>query len=449
MKLLDALFRWEEVEDTLSERACLQGMLDFEAALARAEAAAGVIPSSAAAGIAAGCKAELFDAEVIAQGAKKAGNLAIPLVKELTQHVEQSDEQAAHYVHWGATSQDVIDTGRVLQLRQALNFVAADLQRLSDALAELAMKHKSTIVAGRTWMQQALPTTFGAIVAGWLDAVHRDLARLRETQQRALTLQFGGAVGTLAALGAKGEEVAGLLARELGLILPQIPWHAERDRFAEVTTTLGLCMGTLGKIARDISLHAQTEVAEVFEPAGEGRGGSSTMPHKRNPVTCAVVLAAATRVPGLVSTMLSAMGQEQQRGLGGWHAEWETLPEIVSLTAGALHHLTEMMPGLEVDAAKMRENLEVSRGLIYAEAVSMALAAKIGEASAHSIVEAACHRTQKEKQHLRDVLLQDREITAHLSGKEIESLFEARKYLGAAEVFVERVVAAGRTLTSA
>jgi len=444
MKLLDALFRCAEVEEALSERAFLQGILEFEAALARAEAAAGVIPASAAAAIAARCKAELIDGEAIAKGAKLAGNPAIPLVKELTRQIAPGDPDAARYVHWGATSQDAMDTGRVLQLGRALKFFAADLQRLSDALAELATRHKSTIVAGRTWMQQALPTTFGAIVAGWLDAVHRDRARVRETGQRALTLQFGGAVGTLAALGAKGEEVARLLARELGLTLPEMPWHAERDRFAEIATTLGLCMGTLGKIARDISLHAQTEVAEVFEPGGEGRGGSSTLPHKRNPVTCAVVLAAATRVPGLVSTMLSAMTQEQQRGLGGWHAEWETLPEIVSLTAGALHHLAEMMPGLEIDAAKMRENLEVTRGLIYAEAVSMALAAKMGRAGAHQTVEAACRRAQSEKRNLREVLLQDAQVKAHLPAKEIESLFDARKYLGAAEAFVERVVAARR-----
>ena len=444
MKLLDQLFRYSKVEEALSEQACLQGMLDFEAALARAEAAAGVIPASAAAAIAARCKAESFDQEAIAAGAKLAGNLAIPLVKELTDQVAKDDKDAARYVHWGATSQDAIDTGRVLQLRQALKLIDADLHKLSDTLAELATKHKSTMVAGRTWMQQALPTTFGAILAGWLDAVHRDRLRLGETQQRTFTLQFGGAVGTLAALGAKGEQVARLLARELELGLPETPWHTARDRFAEIATTLGICMGTLGKIARDFSLHTQTEVAELFEPAAEGRGRSSTMPHKRNPVTCAVVLAAAMRVPGLVSTMLTAMIQEQQRGLGGWHAEWETLPEIVSLTAGALHGLAEMMPHLEVDTTKMLENLEVTRGLIYAEAVSTALAQKIGRASAHQIVEAACGRAQEKKQHLRDVLLHDGQVTAHLNAKDIDSLFDARKYLGMAEASVDRVVAASR-----
>ena len=445
MELLDGLFRYEEVEKTLSSQACVQRMLDFEAALARAEARAGVIPSPAADAIAAKCKAELFDVAKLAQGAKLAGNVAIPLIKELTHRVAEADKEAARYVHWGATSQDAIDTGLILQLRQALRVVDADLERLNEALADLATKHRSTLMVARTWMQQALPTTFGFKVAGWLDGVGRARARLSETQQRVIVLQFGGAVGTLAALGSKGQEVARYLGAELHLPLPNMPWHAQRDRMAELAAVLGICAGTLGKIARDISLHAQTEVAEVFEPAGEGRGGSSTMPHKRNPVTCATVLAACLRVPGLVSTMLSAMPQEYERGLGGWHAEWETLPEIVSLTAGALHHLAEIVPRLEIDAVKMRENLELTRGLIYAEAVSMALAAKIGRARAHEFVEAACRRAQSEKRQLREVLAQEEEVKRQLSPRELEDLFDPRKYLGAAEAFVDWVVSEGRS----
>ena len=441
MELLDLLFRSEDVEKVFSSRGCLQGMLDFEAELARAEARAGVVPSPAAVAIAGKCKAELFDVEALAQGAELAGNIAIPLVKTLTNLVAQDDKDAARYVHWGATSQDAIDTGLVLQLREALKLVAADLGRLTTGLAELAKKHRSTIVVGRTWMQQALPTTFGMKVAGWLDAVDRHRERLRETERRALVLQFGGAVGTLAALGTRGSEVAKSLAGELGLGLPDVPWHSHRDRVVEVATTLGLCVGTLGKIARDISLHAQTEIGEVFEPAEVGRGGSSTMPHKRNPVTSAVVVAAALRVPGLVNTMLTAMVQEEERGLGGWHAEWETLPEIVRLTAGALHHMTETAPRLEIDAERMRQNLEMTHGLIYAEAVTMALAEKIGKAAAHQLVEEACGRAQKEKRHLREVLGEDQRVRVHLPAAALESLFDARKYLGAAEEFVDRVVA--------
>ena len=373
-----------------------------------------------------------------------AGNIAIPLIKALTALVAQSDKDAARYVHWGATSQDAIDTGCVLQLRQALKIIASDLDRLADGLAELATKHRSTIVVGRTWMQQALPTTFGAKVAGWLDAVDRHRERLRETRRRALVLQFGGAVGTLAALGPGGVEVASNLVEELALGLPEIPWHSHRDRVAEVATSLGLCVGTLGKIAKDISLHSQTEVAEVFEPAEKNRGGSSTMPHKRNPVASAVVLSAAMRVPGLVSAMLTAMVQEHERGLGGWHAEWETLPEIVSLSAGALHLMAEVIPKLEIDAERMQENLEATRGLIFGEAVSMALAEKMGKAAAHELVEGACQKARNEKRHLRDVLLCDEQAKLQLSAVDLDELFDARKYLGVAEGFVDRVVAASR-----
>jgi 3-carboxy-cis,cis-muconate cycloisomerase len=444
MDMLDLLFRSEEVERDFSSRACLQGMLNFEAALARAEARAGVIPVAAATAIAAKCKAELFDGDALAQGVALAGNVAIPMVKALTALVAQENKEAAQFVHWGATSQDAIDTGLVLQLRLALKSIEADQDRLARGLAELATRHRSTIMVGRTWMQQALPTTFGAQVAGWLDAVGRHRQRLRETARRALVLQFGGAVGTLAALNGRGTEVATSLAEELQLSLPDIPWHTHRDRIAEVATTLGLCAGTLGKIARDIALHAQTEIAEAFEPAGEGRGGSSTMPHKRNPVSSAVVLAAATRTPGLVSTMLTAMVQEEERGLGGWHAEWETLPQIVRLTAGALHHLAETAPRLEIDADRMRQNLEVTRGLIYAEAVTMALAQDIGKAAAHTLMEAECARARKETRHLRDVLGETNEVRKCLSSEALEALFDPRRYLGMAEGFVDRVVASSK-----
>jgi 3-carboxy-cis,cis-muconate cycloisomerase len=441
MELLDPLFRSVNVERCFSSQACLQGMLNFEAALARAEARAGLIPSSAAAAIAAKCRADLFDVQEIAKGAKLAGNLAIPLVKALTVLVAQDDKEAARYVHWGATSQDAIDTGLVLRLRDALKSIAADLDRLASGLAELAIRHRSTIIVGRTWMQQALPTTFGAKVAGWLDTIDRHRERLRETQRRAIVLQFGGAVGTLAALNDRGAEVTKHLADELRLPLPEIPWHSHRDRMAEVATTLGLCVGTLGKIARDIALRAQTEIGEVSEPAQEGRGGSSTMPHKRNPVSAAVVLAAAARVPGLVSTMLTAMVQEEERGLGGWHAEWETLPEIVRLTAGAVEQMAETAPRLEIHAGRMKQNLELTHGLIFAEAVTMALAWNLGKSAAHKLLEAACTRAVKEKRHLREVLREDKEVAAHLPAEAVGALFDPRKYLGEAEALVDRVVA--------
>lgn len=446
MRLLDPLFRWQAVEDIFSDRARIQSMLEFEAALARAEAGVGAIPASAAAPIAAKCRAELFDFKALAQATALAGNLAIPLVKQLTALVAAEDKEAARYVHWGATSQDAIDTGFVLQARRALELIAEELERFSEILARLAQQHRDTTLPARTWLQQALPTTLGLRVVGWLDAVDRHRVRLAETRSRTLVLQFGGAVGTLAALGEKGMVVAKALGEELKLPVPAVPWHAHRDRVAEIATTLGLCTGTLGKIARDLSLEAQTEVAEIFEPAGPGRGGSSTMPHKRNPVTAAVVLAAATRVPALAGAMLSAMVQEQERGLGGWHAEWETLPEIISLTAGALHHLADTVDSLDINADKMRANLEITHGLIFAEAVQMVLAEQMGRLPAHELVEAACKRAQKQKQHLRDVLAEEPKIKQHLDKKELERLFDPARYLGVAGELIDRVLQAHSSL---
>jgi 3-carboxy-cis,cis-muconate cycloisomerase len=446
MKLFDELFRYDAVERIFSDTEHVQSLLHFEAALARAEASAGLFPEPQARSIGGECRVENFDLTALAKEAARAGNLAIPLVKKLTELVATENKDAARHVHRGATSQDVIDTACVLQLRRALELVEQDVSRLSATLAALAEKHCKTPIVARTWMQQALPSTFGFVVAGWLDALTRHRQRFAELGARVLVLQFGGAVGTLAALGGRGLEISKALAEELHLSLPAAPWHSHRDRMAEVATTLGLCVGTLGKIARDISLHTQTEVAELFEPAGEGRGGSSTMPHKRNPVTCAVVLAATARVPGLVNTMLSSMVQEHQRGLDGWHAEWETLPEIVSLTAGALHHLAEMMSGLEVDTQRMQQNLEATHGLIFAEAVSVALADRMGKMPAHLLVESACVKARTEGRHLKEALRDDRRLHGHLTAADLEGLFDVRNYLGYAEEFVNRILAEARAL---
>ena len=440
MSLYDNLFRSAECEQLYSDSACLHGLLQFELALARAEAAVGVIPATAADAIAAKCRADLFDLPQLSKHTALAGNFAIPVVMQLTALVATVDKDAAGFVHWGATSQDAIDTGAVLQLRSALELYERDLLHLSNTLASLAEQHRSTIVVARTWMQQALPTTFGLIVAGWLDALLRDRQRLHHMRPRVLTLQFGGAVGSLAALGDKGSTVAKLLAEELQLTLPALPWHTHRDRMAEAATFFGLSVGTLGKIARDISLHAQTEVGELSEPQAAGRGGSSTMPQKNNPVTCAVVLAAAQRLPALVATMLGAIPQEFQRSLGLWHAEWETFPEIVRLSSGALHHLAEMMPGLKVDSDQMASNLNATDGLIFAEAVSMDLAKRIGKLPAHELVQAECRRALAEKRHLKDVLAVDVKSRPELKGMDLESLFDPQKYLGGADEFIERVL---------
>ena len=440
MNLFDPIFRWEPVAKLFRDDSYLQAMLDFEVALARAEAASGLIPAAAANAIAAKCRVELFDKEKLAQATSLAGNLAIPLIKQLKVLVAAGNKDAAGFVHWGATSQDAIDTALVLQLREALPLISGDLDNLCARLAKMADQHRLTPIVARTWMQHAVPTTLGIKFAGWLDALIRHRERFSEMQNRCLVLQFGGAAGTLAALGSQGKVIATHLSAKLNLPLPQIPWHSHRDRFCEVATTLALLTGTLGKIARDISLHMQTEIDELREPAEEGRGGSSTMPHKRNPVACAIILATAIRVPGLVTTMLSAMVQEDERGLGGWHAEWQTLPEIVCLTAGAMHHLSILVPRLEIDVKRMRENLELTKGLIFAEAITAALGETNGRSQARELIDAASERAIKEKRHLRDVINDDQKIAKHLSSDQLDKLFDPRNYIGTPNKFIDHII---------
>jgi 3-carboxy-cis,cis-muconate cycloisomerase len=429
------------MRDVFSDHGRLQGILDFEAALAAAEARCGVIPQPAAQVIASQCRAEHFDIETLARASALAGNTAIPVVRELAARVANASPEAERFVHFGATSQDAMDTGLVLQLRAALGLIEPALLRLSGELRRLAREHRLTPLAGRTWLQQAVPITFGLKVAGWLSAIDRHRGRLEAVGPRVLVLQLGGAAGTLASLGERGLDVALGTAHELKLALPDLPWHAQRDRLAEVATSLGILVGSLGKIARDISLLTQTEVGEVFEPAAPGRGGSSTMPHKRNPVGCAVVLAAATRVPALVGISLNAMVQEHERGLGSWQAEWDTLPEICLLTAGALEQTLGIVSGLEIDTDRMRANLEATDGLIFAEAVSMMLAAKIGRQAAHELVERACRSAVEQKRLLFDVLTEDDHVRTHLSRADLAKLFDPTAYLGLAGRFVDRALA--------
>ena len=416
-------------------------MLDVEMALARAEVRNQVIPEQALAAIEDACEVELIDFASLAHAAASAGNLAIPLVKQLTANVAKLNPEAAKYVHWGATSQDVMDTALVLQLRQALDLIDADLLQLNAALAELARRYQHTPMVGRTWMQHALPLTFGMKVAGWLDGMLRHQKRLLDVRQQVLVLQCGGAAGTLASLADRAAGVAASLAEELGLGLPDMPWHVQRDRVAEVATVMGLLVGSLGKMARDISLLSQTDVAEVAEPEQAGRGGSSAMPHKRNPVGCAVALSAAVRVPGLVSTMLSGMVQENERALGGWQAEWDTLPDIMRLAAGSLAQMKQVTAGLTVDAARMRLNLDATHGQIMAEAVTLALGGSIGRMAAHQLVEQACREAGSQHRHLREILAQDATVAAHLSAAELDRLMDPAQYTGQSAAFVDKVLA--------
>lgn len=430
------------MRDLFSDHTRIQRMLDFEAALARAQTRVGVIPTAAANAIAKNCAASQIDFVALARNAELVGNVAIPLVKQLTALVAKNDAEAAKFVHWGATSQDAIDTGLVLQLRDALRSIDRGLADLSRALVAQIKQHRATLMVGRTLLQHALPITFGLKVAGWLDAVTRHRERIKELRPRILVLQFGGAAGTLAALGARGNAIDAALAQELDLALPAMPWHGQRDRVVEVATVLGLVVGTLGKIARDVALCMQTDVGELAEPTAPGRGGSSTMPHKHNPIGCAVAMSAAIRVPGLVSTMLAAMPQEHERGLGGWHAEWETLPEIFKLAAGALHQMTVVIVGLEVNTTRMRANIDQTNGLIMAEAVAMALAAHLGKIEAHRIVEHACNKAMQESRHLREVLADEPLIQTRISAPELEKLLNPANYLGATQSFIDGVLAA-------
>jgi 3-carboxy-cis,cis-muconate cycloisomerase len=428
------------VADALSDRGRLQAMLDVELALAEAAAEVGVVPASCIAPIRSAARADLYDAAALATEAADAGNLAIPLVRQLTRLVAATDEAAARYVHWGATSQDVIDTGLLLQLRAAVPPIVLSLDRAAHAAAALARQHATTPMLGRTWLQHATPTTFGLKAAGWATALDRARDRTRATLAEALVLQFGGASGTLAALGPHGLAVADALGARLGLRVPDAPWHAHRDRLIALACALGLAVGSLGKIARDLALLAQPEVGEAREAARAGRGGSSTMPQKQNPVAAAVALAAAARAPGLVATLLVAMPQEHERGLGGWHAEWETLPELVRLAAGATHVMAEALTHLDVDAARMRAHLDASRGVACAEIVALALSAHVGKAESHALVEAACRRVGAEARSLAEVLSANPVVTRHLSPDEIRRCTTLEGTSGSAAALVERIL---------
>ena len=439
--ILDALFGDPEADALISDASLIAAMLRVELALAKAEASLGIIPDGAIAAIEQSADVAAYDLAVLAAEAVNAGNLAIPLVHQLTARVASIDAESARYVHWGATSQDIIDSAMVLQLREATTIVLRSLESASEAAASLAERHGKTIMPGRTWLQHATPITFGLKAAGWMGALDRVRAGLANALARALVLQFGGASGTLAALGDRGPDVAAAMARALGLAVPELPWHTHRDRFVALACALGVATGAMGKIARDIALLAQTEVAEAFEGDAAGRGGSSTMPQKRNPVSASVVLAAAVRAPAFVATMLSAMPQEHERGLGGWQAEWETLPALVHLTAGAARHVAEMLAGLEVDAARMRANTHMNGGVSLGESVSMALAEHVGKVEAHRTIGAASRRAIGEQRTLADVLAGMPEVTRFLTPGRINECLTADRYLGASAQLVRTALA--------
>ena len=444
--LLGPLSGGSGADAEVSDRAVLQAMLDAERALAAASAKAGIVPDQAAAAIAGACQADGFDPDDLGRRALGAGNPVVPLVRDLTERVAgAAGPEAARWVHSGATSQDILDTAASLVAFRALGPILDDLEGAARAAADLADRHRATVMAGRTLGQQALPTTFGLKAAGWLVALDEAAAELERVRRTRLAAQLGGAAGTLAPLGPAGVEVAAEYARVLGLCEPTLPWHTNRVRVAELAGALGAAAGVMGKLALDVTLLAQSEIGEVAEAAADGRGGSSTLPHKRNPVGAVLVRAATARVPGLVATLLAAMAQEQERATGAWHAEWEPQAELLRLAGGAAARTRELLEGLEVHPDRMRANLEATGGLLLTERVAGALADPLGRPAADDLVRRLAGEAAGGGRPLRDVLLADQAVRAHLDEVGIDRLLDPAGYLGSASRLIDRALAAHRT----
>jgi 3-carboxy-cis,cis-muconate cycloisomerase len=442
--LLAPLYSSDEMRGVVDDRARVQRMLDFEAALARAEAAVGIVPAGHAGTIAEACQARHYDLAALAEGTIAAGNLAGPLIKALTAEVGKSSKKAAGYVHWGATSQDIIDTAMVLELRAVIDTLFKDIDRATKALTTLAGRHRRNMTMARTLLQQALPMPFGLKLAGYAAALARSRERLRRLHKEALVLQFGGAAGTLAALEEKGLDASERLAAQLDLTVPDAPWHAHRDRFAEVAAALAILAGTCGKIARDVALLMQSEVGEAFEPSAPGPGGSSTLPHERNPVGAATALSAAMLAPNLAATILNAQIQEHERAVGGWQVEWVTFPALALVVSGTLRAVVDIAEGLTVDVERMKANLEASGGLVMAEHVSFALAEKLGRAEAHELVAELVRQAANDKRTFKDVVAESNKVKVHFNAGELARLFMPNHYQGSAQNFIDRLVASAQ-----
>jgi len=438
--LYETIFYSKKVNGLFTNEAIISAMLRFESALAKAQAKHDVIPSSAANIIEKSCSIKKINIEQLIEQAAQGGNINIPLVTQLTAIVKKESEEAAKYVHFGATSQDVIDTALMLQLKSAIKLIDEDDDQLIKQLTALTKQHSKTIMVGRSFMQHARPITFGFKTAGWLDALLRSRHAIQKLLKENFVLQLGGAVGTLSAMNEKGLHVSETLSEELGLDLPPKPWHTQRDRFATIATALGILSGNIGKMAKDISLLSQTEIAEVMESSEKGKGRSSAMPHKKNPVGCISILSNAERVPGLVSTMLSSMVQDHERATGLWHAEWQTITDIVQLSAGAVSKAVEITNGLAVNKEQMLRNLELTKGLVYAENVSLALAPKIGKAEAHELMEQCSSEAVSKNGQLKDICLKHPVISKNLDPVEIEKLFDPAFSLGMCDVFILKVL---------
>jgi len=429
-------YNTDELRAIFDDRYLVQCWLDTEAALARAQAGLQVIPLEAAVEITRQAKAELFDLDQLRQSTNLVGYPIVGLVKQLAGLCEG---EAGRYVHWGATTQDIMDTGNVLQLRATLNVIERDLAKLIDVLTNLAQTQRDTVMAGRTHGQHALPITFGYKVAVWVDELQRHAERFSQCRPRVLRCSFNGAAGTLASLGDQGWAVHQGLAAELDLAPAAIAWHSARDSFAEFVALCGLLTATLGKMAREIARLQQNEFGETEEPFVMGKGSSSTMPQKRNPILCEATIGIAQIVRQHVPSLLSAMQPEHERAMGEWHVEWDVLPHTCQLTGAALQHSLAIFDGLVVHADKMRQNLDLTHGLIVAEAVMMHLGQFMGRQQAHEVVYEACAHALANHQSLYEVLSATPSVTAHIDGEALKNLLDPANYLGVAQVMIDNV----------
>jgi 3-carboxy-cis,cis-muconate cycloisomerase len=437
------IFSTPQMRRIFSDEARTSYCLEIEAALARAQARVGIIPEHAAREIVRQCRIENID---FARLKKQTERIGYPILGIVQQIVDLCADGLGEWCHWGATTQDITDTAAILQVRAALELVEKDMDAIASALADLSRRYRDTPMAGRSNLQQAVPLTFGFKTAALLAAMQRHRERLAQLRPRVLVGEFGGAVGTLASLGSDGLKVQAELMQELGLGQPDIAWHTLRDRIGEVACFLGLLTGTLGKISMDVKLLMQTEVAEVYEPFHEGRGSSSTMPQKRNPISCLYIHAATALVRQHVAALLEAAVADHERSTGPWEIEWIALPEIFLLASGALAQAKLMLSGLEVDADRMRANLDLTRGMIVSEAVMMGLGPHLGRQRAHDLVYDICRKVTASGEPLVEVLARDGDVSRHLTRAQLEKMCDPAAYLGLAGEMVDKVLARERAM---
>lgn len=434
--LLPPLLASPAMRAIVDDRARLQRMLDFEAALTRAEAAVGVVPASAVEPIATACRAERYDLAALGEAATAAGSLSEAVVSALVAEVAKSDSAAAGCVHWGASSQDVMDTALVLELRAGIDALTADINRAIEAFVTLAGRQRRTPSVARIGLQHAIPVPFGIKVAGYAAALGRSRDRLKRLRKDALVLQFGGTVGTLAALGEHGLNVTERMTALLDLPAADAPWHSHRDRLAELASAFAILAGTCGKIARDLALLMQKEVAEAFVSVADGTAASRLRPAN----AAAIAVTAAKLAPQLAASILAAAGQEHESGVGGAQAEWGTFPALALTTSAATVGVADLVQGIDVDPDRMRTNFELTQGLTMSEAISLALTAKVSHEEALRLVAEANEKAARDKRALQTVLSEDERVTAHLSVPVLSRLFEPMSHQGAAQTFIDRLV---------